>query len=40
MTIAIQGVSVSRGIAIGQFHIVQHDLLCEQTQEGMKLIPG
>ena len=27
MTIAIQGVSVSRGIAIGQIHIVQHDQL-------------
>lgn len=27
MTISIQGVSVSRGIAIGQVHIVQHDQL-------------
>jgi len=27
MTISIQGVSVSRGIAIGQIHIVQHDQL-------------
>jgi len=27
MTISIQGVSVSRGIAIGQIHLVQHDQL-------------
>jgi len=27
MTISIQGVSVSRGIAIGQVHIMQHDQL-------------
>lgn len=27
MTIALQGVSVSRGIAIGQVHIIQHDQL-------------
>ena len=27
MTISLQGVSVSRGIAIGQVHLIQHDQL-------------